>query len=91
MDSWRNPSDIEFGYPGGAGYWSLETGGQGAWTEPRCPVASISGTTITMAQPCWNNSNDRVLRTDGSGRTVELVGPQSLGNGEIPGLCGERL
>src|SRR5579872_6014401 len=48
MDTWRNPADIEFVYPGGAGYWSLHTGGQGAWTEPRCPVASISGTTITM-------------------------------------------
>ena len=85
MASWRNPADIEFVYPGGAGYWSLHTGGQGAWTEPRCPVASISAATITMAQPCWDNSNDRVLRTDGSGRTVELVGPASLGNGEIPG------
>jgi hypothetical protein len=85
MATWRNPADIEFGYPGGAGYWSLHTGGQGAWTEPRCPVASVSGTAITMAEPCWDNSNDRVLRTDGSGRTVELVGPASLGNGEIPG------
>jgi hypothetical protein len=84
MDSWRNPSDIEFVYTGGAGYWSLHTGGSGAWTEPRCDVASISGTTITMSQPCWDNSNKRVLRTDGSGRTVELVGPQSLGNGEVP-------
>jgi hypothetical protein len=84
MDSWRNPRDIEFVYPGGAGYWNLSTGGQGAWTEPRCPVASISGTTITMAQPCWDNSNKRVLRTDGSGRTAELVGPESLGNNEVP-------
>jgi hypothetical protein len=64
MASWRNPADIEFVYPGGAGYWSLHTGGQGAWTEPRCPVASISAATITMAQPCWDNSNDRVLRTE---------------------------
>jgi hypothetical protein len=84
MSTWRNPSNIEFVYTGGAGYWNLRTGGSGGWTEPRCPVASISGTTITMAQPCWDNSNKRVLRTDGSGRTVELVGPQSLGNGEIP-------
>jgi hypothetical protein len=84
LDTWRNPSDIEFVYTGGAGYWNLATGGQGAWTEPRCPVASISGTTITMAQPCWDNSNQRILRTDGSGRTVELVGPENLGNNEVP-------
>ncbi|HEY0808263.1 MAG TPA: right-handed parallel beta-helix repeat-containing protein, partial [Pseudonocardiaceae bacterium] len=53
-------------------------GGLGKWTEPRCPVASITSTTITMAQPCWDNSTKRVMRTDGSGRTVELVGRQSI-------------
>jgi len=84
LDSWGNPSQLEFVYTGGEGYWSLKTGGQGAWTEPRCPVASISGTTITMAEPCWDNSTERVMRTDGSGRTVNLVGPETLGNGEIP-------
>ena len=84
MSGWADPGDIEFGYTGGDGFWSLHTGGQGAWTEPRCPIASITGTTITMAQPCWDNSNKRVLRTDGSGRTVELVGPESLGNGKVP-------
>ena len=84
LDGWRNPSQLEFVYTGGEGYWSLSTGGSGAWTEPRCPVASISGTTVTMAEPCWDNSTMRILRTDGSGRTVNLVGPQTLGNGEIP-------
>ncbi|HEX4722798.1 MAG TPA: right-handed parallel beta-helix repeat-containing protein [Pseudonocardiaceae bacterium] len=68
MASWTNQSSIEFVYKGGLG----------AWTEPRCPVASITSTTITMAQPCWNNSTKRVLRTDGSGRTFELVGRQSV-------------
>ena len=68
MAKWRNPSSIEFVYQGGLG----------AWTEPRCPVASITATAITMAQPCWNNSTKRVLRTDGSGRTYELVGRQSI-------------
>ena len=68
MASWPNQSHIEFVYKGGLG----------AWTEPRCPVASITSTTITMAQPCWANSTERVLRTDGSGRTVELVGRQSI-------------
>ena len=68
MATWANQSGIEFVYKGGLG----------AWTEPRCPVASITSTVITMAQPCWNNSTKRVMRTDGSGRTVELVGRQSI-------------
>src|SRR5882757_2731245 len=45
MASWRNPSSIEFVFDGG----------HGAWTQPRCDVASISGKTITMRQPCWSN------------------------------------
>ncbi|HEY4460304.1 MAG TPA: right-handed parallel beta-helix repeat-containing protein [Pseudonocardiaceae bacterium] len=68
MASWANQSGIEFVYQGGLG----------AWTEPRCPVAKITSTTITMAQPCWNNSTKRVMRTDGSGRTYELVGRESI-------------
>ena len=51
MAGWRDPGHVEFVYPGGLG----------AWTEPRCPVASITGTTITMAQPCWDNSTKRVM------------------------------
>ena len=84
MAGWRNPGGIEFVYSGGAPYWSLKTGGEGAWTEPRCPVASISGTTITMAQPCWDNSTKRIQRTDGSGRSYNLVHNGNLGNGSVP-------
>ncbi len=84
MASWRNPGDLEFVYTGGAPYWSLHTGGEGAWTDPRCPVGSISGTTITMAQPCWDNSTKRIQRTDGSGRSYNLVHNGNLGNGSIP-------
>ncbi|HEX4226878.1 MAG TPA: fibronectin type III domain-containing protein [Pseudonocardiaceae bacterium] len=84
MASWRNPGDLEFVYTGGAPYWSLKVGGEGAWTEPRCPVASISGTTITMAQPCWDNSTKRIQRTDGSGRSYNLVHNGNLDNGTIP-------
>ncbi len=68
MDNWRNPTDIEFVYKGGLGLW----------TEPRCPVASISPTVVKMAQPCWDNSTKRVMRTDGSGRTYNLVGRQKI-------------
>lgn len=27
------------------------------WKMMRCPVASMSGNTLVMAQPCWNNAN----------------------------------
>jgi hypothetical protein len=47
--SWRNPSGLEFVF----------TGGNGAWTQSRCRVASIAGTTITMQQPCWDNITRR--------------------------------
>ncbi len=78
MASWKHPSDLEFVYTGGNSVWS-ETGvGLGSWTEPRCPVASIEGTAITMAQPCWDNSTKRVMLPNGA-RTANLVGPMSVG------------
>ncbi|HZR42876.1 MAG TPA: right-handed parallel beta-helix repeat-containing protein [Ktedonobacteraceae bacterium] len=71
MAGWKNPSgmtpQIEFVYAGGLG----------AWTEPRCPVGSMSGTTITMAQPCWNNSTKR-LCCFADGRAYNLVGRMSI-------------
>jgi Fibronectin type III domain/Right handed beta helix region len=81
MASWRNPGDIEFVYTGGNDIWSERSSGLGPWTEPRCPVASISGTTITMAQPCWDNSTRRVMLPPDSGfkRPANLVGPASVG------------
>jgi hypothetical protein len=62
MAGWRDPSgqappEVEFVYPGGLG----------VWTEPRCPVASMSGKTVTMAQPCWRNSNSRGTNHVGPG------------------------
>ena len=62
MAGWRDPSgqappEVEFVYPGGLG----------AWTEPRCPIASMSGKTITMAQPCWRDSNSRGTNHVGPG------------------------
>ncbi len=70
MSRWRSHGDIEFVYTGGNRLWSDPTSGLGGWTEPRCPVGSISGTTITMAQPCWDNSTKRV---------TNLVGPSTVG------------
>ena len=31
-----------------------------AWMQLRCPVASATATTVTMAQPCWKNANQNV-------------------------------
>ena len=78
MASWKNPSDIEFVYTGGNSIWSERSEGLGSWTEPRCPIAAIHGSVITMAQPCWDNSTKRVMLPSGE-RTANLVGPMSIG------------
>ncbi|MER7847872.1 fibronectin type III domain-containing protein [Kitasatospora sp. NPDC096077] len=75
---WRNPADLEFVYTGGTGVFNARTYGLGGWTEPRCPVAAVHGTEITMAQPCWDNSTKRAVFPDNPGRTVNMVGPGSL-------------
>jgi hypothetical protein len=43
LAGWQNPTDIEFVYNVG-------------WTQMRCGVAAVSGTTVTMDQPCFDNS-----------------------------------
>jgi hypothetical protein len=45
LASWRNPQNIELVFDGG----------NGAWTQPRCDVAGIAGTAVTMREPCWSN------------------------------------
>src|SRR5581483_5142209 len=76
MSGWRNVGDIEFVYRGGLG----------AWTEIRCSVGRIaSDGTVTMGQPCWDNSNERYIKPEWN-RTADLVGPGRLGNpGPDPG------
>lgn len=78
LASWRNPSSLEMVYTGGNGVWGELSAGLGSWTEPRCPVAAIHGTTINMAEPCWTNSTARVMLPSGK-RSANLVGPASLG------------
>ena len=58
MSKWRNPSEIDFMY----------TGQVGLMAEPICPIASIKGRYITMAQPCWSNSIKRGRNLVGYGR-----------------------
>jgi hypothetical protein len=81
---WGNPSDIEFVYTAGEALWNVARYGLGQWTEPRCPIGSVSGTTVTMAQPCWDNSTRRVEFPDIPGRTVNMVGPGKLTSGALP-------
>lgn len=57
LSHWRNPSSIDFVY----------TAQLGLMVEPICPVASIRGAIVTMAQPCWNNSNLRTRNLVGFG------------------------
>ncbi|HVU50928.1 MAG TPA: right-handed parallel beta-helix repeat-containing protein, partial [Polyangia bacterium] len=62
LAGWKDPSggfppEVELVY----------TGGWGGWTEGRIPVASVSGGTINMVQPCWDNSNKRGNNNVGPG------------------------
>jgi hypothetical protein len=77
MSTWRNPSGIEFVYTGGDGLWGTWYG-LGPWTEARCPVGSVSGTTVTMAQPCWDNSTKRPVDPTHVTRSLGEVGPADL-------------
>ncbi|WP_369249940.1 fibronectin type III domain-containing protein [Streptomyces sp. R41] len=77
---WKHPTDAEFVYTSGEALWNIERNGLGQWTEPRCRIAAAEGTTITMVQPCWDNSNKRVEFPDIPGRTVSMVGPGHLTN-----------
>ena len=81
MAHWKNQSDIDFVYTGGNGLWSQPSLGLGPWTQPQCPVKSIVGRIISMAQPCWNNSTRRVKLPAKfhSGRMANLVGPGHVG------------
>ncbi|HXA59525.1 MAG TPA: right-handed parallel beta-helix repeat-containing protein, partial [Streptosporangiaceae bacterium] len=46
LAGWQNISNVEFVYNVG-------------WTQMRCGVASVSGTTVTMQQPCFDNSTKK--------------------------------
>jgi hypothetical protein len=52
-------ANVEFDYPGG----------NGAWTDSRCRVASYSSSakTLTMTQPCWADLTNRASFSHASG------------------------
>jgi F5/8 type C domain/Right handed beta helix region len=43
LASWGNIADVEFVY-------------DASWTQIRCGIASVSGTTVTMQEPCFQNA-----------------------------------
>jgi hypothetical protein len=43
------------------------TGGNGAWTQSRCRIDSVTGSTVQMQQPCWTNITSRPVFTQASG------------------------
>ncbi|MCZ9880956.1 discoidin domain-containing protein [Arthrobacter sp. B2a2-09] len=45
LAAYKNPGSIEFVY-------------NVAWTNSRCSVGSVSGNTVTMANPCWFHTHD---------------------------------
>ncbi|MEW2545089.1 discoidin domain-containing protein [Streptomyces sp. NPDC047002] len=69
LDGWKNISDVQFVYDVG-------------WTEMYCGVSSVSGTTVTMDQPCFDNSTrkpygvnaDRPDRVENAGELLDDPG-----------------
>ncbi|MYS20272.1 MULTISPECIES: Ig-like domain-containing protein [unclassified Streptomyces] len=60
-------AQVEFDYPAG----------NGAWTDSRCGVARMSGSTLVMDQPCWTNVTD--------------IAPFSQGTGGLPSMPTSQL
>jgi hypothetical protein len=48
---------VEFDYPGG----------NGQWTDSQCGVQSLSGSVLTMDEPCWTDVTDRSDYAQASG------------------------
>ncbi|MGH3417753.1 MAG: right-handed parallel beta-helix repeat-containing protein, partial [Actinocrinis sp.] len=48
---------VEFDYPGG----------NGQWTDSKCRVQSLSGSSLTMDEPCWTDVTDRADFSQASG------------------------
>lgn len=71
LAGWRHPTNIA----------AVFTGGNGAWTQTSCPIAAVDGTTITMAEPCWQNLN---LGTLGVQQVAWVHGPQGGFGGLSP-------
>ncbi|HWF17095.1 MAG TPA: right-handed parallel beta-helix repeat-containing protein [Acidimicrobiales bacterium] len=71
LASWRDITNVS----------AVFKGGNGAWTQTSCPIASVKGNVITMQQPCWGNLH---LPADGLQELAWIYGPQ----GGFGGLSG---
>jgi hypothetical protein len=66
-------SPVLAGWPDITNVSAVFTGGNGAWTQTSCPIASVKGDVITMQQPCWGNLH---LPADGLQELAWVYGPQ---------------
>ncbi|HWE53917.1 MAG TPA: right-handed parallel beta-helix repeat-containing protein [Acidimicrobiales bacterium] len=73
MDSWPDPTNVSVAF----------TYGNGPWTQTSCNIASISGRTITMAEPCWDNLH---MPSEG----VQEIGWLNNPMGGMPGLSPKK-
>lgn len=73
MDGWSDPSNISVAF----------TYGNGPWTQTSCDIASISGRTVTMAEPCWDNLH---MPSEGEQEIGWVNNPQ----GGMPGLSPKK-
>jgi hypothetical protein len=48
------------------------SGGNGAWTQSRCRIDSVSGSSVRMQQPCWTNITSRPVFTQASGGLPDM-------------------
>ena len=71
--------------------WNIQRTGSASGPSRAARWPSITGTTITMAQPCWDNSTKRVVFPDIPGRSVNMVGPDDLTNGRHPAYAENAL
>jgi hypothetical protein len=51
IDSWLNPSNVQ----------AVFRGGNGPWTQTSCPLTSVKGIAMTLAEPCWRNLHLKAL------------------------------
>ena len=59
---------VEFDYPGG----------NGQWTDSKCRVQSLSGSSLTMDEPCWTDVTNRATYAQASG------GLPSMSTSQLP-------
>ena len=78
--TWAASLQAQIGAAAMHGVEFVYTGGNGPWTQSRCRIDTLSGSTTTMQQPCWNNVTSRPTFSQASG------GLPSMSPGTAPSL-----